>query len=100
MEGTVGSDAGAQIRDGIKSVASQGDCPEAEWPYDDTPAGPDGVFPPNARARMQPPASIYADAVKHKAVKYQSVDQNLTDMKGCLSDGYPFVFGFTVYQSF
>ena len=100
MEGTVGSDAGAQIRDGIKSVASQGDCPESEWPYDDTPAGPDGVFPPNARARMQPPASVYADAVKHKALKYQSVDQNLMDMKGCLSDGYPFVFGFTVYESF
>jgi C1A family cysteine protease len=27
MEGTIGSDSGAFIRDGIKSVASQGDCP-------------------------------------------------------------------------
>jgi C1A family cysteine protease len=33
IEGTVDSDSGAQIRDGIKSVASQGDCPEREWPY-------------------------------------------------------------------
>jgi C1A family cysteine protease len=31
MEGTVDSDSGAQIRDGIKSVAKQGVCPEAEW---------------------------------------------------------------------
>ena len=29
-----------------------------------------------------------------------SIDQNLADMKGCLASGYPFVFGFTVYDSF
>src|SRR5471030_1891458 len=34
IEHTVQSDAGAQIRDGIKTVAKQGDCPETEWPYD------------------------------------------------------------------
>jgi C1A family cysteine protease len=34
MEGTVNSDAGAQIRDGVKSVATLGVCPETEWPYD------------------------------------------------------------------
>src|SRR5471032_300397 len=32
IEHTVQSDAGAQIRDGIKTVAKQGDCPETEWP--------------------------------------------------------------------
>jgi C1A family cysteine protease len=100
MEGTVGSDAGAYIRDGIKSVASQGDCPESEWPYDDTPADPTGVFPPGAKAGTQPLQSCYDDAIHHKALNYQSIDQNLTDMKGCLSSGYPFVFGFTVYESF
>jgi C1A family cysteine protease len=101
IEGTVGSDAGAQIRDGIKSVASQGDCPESEWPYDDTPADPNtGIFPPGAKAATQPPQSCYDDAIKHKALNYQSIDQNLADMKGCLSSGYPFVFGFTVFESF
>jgi C1A family cysteine protease len=101
IEGTVGSDAGAQIRDGIKSVASQGDCPESEWPYDDTPADhTTGIFPRGAKAATQPPQSSYDDAIKHKALNYQSIDQNLADMKGCLSSGYPFVFGFTVYGSF
>src|SRR6202165_1186536 len=32
IEGTVSIDSGAQLRDGIKSVASDGVCPEAEWP--------------------------------------------------------------------
>jgi C1A family cysteine protease/GH25 family lysozyme M1 (1,4-beta-N-acetylmuramidase) len=101
MEGTVPLDAGAYIRDGIKSVASQGDCPESEWTYDATPAEqPSNLFPPGAKAAMEPSPQAYADAVFHKALSYQSVDQNLADMKGCLSSGYPFVFGFTVYPSF
>ncbi len=49
---------------------------------------------------MQPPPRCYAEAVKHQAVLYHSVTQNLADMKGCLAEGYPFVFGFTVYESF
>src|SRR5260370_679441 len=34
------------------------------------------------------------------AVYNQSLVQDLNQMKGCLASGYPFVFGFTVYQSF
>jgi C1A family cysteine protease len=101
IEGTVGSDAGALIRDGIKSVGSQGDCPEDQWPYDDTPADPTtGVFAAGAKAATQPPQACYDNAIEHKALNYQSIDRNLADMKGCLSSGYPFVFGFTVYPSF
>lgn len=100
IEGTVGSDAGAFIRDGIKSVASQGDCPESEWPYDGTAASPDGTFPDGATAAKQPSPQCYSDAIQHKALNYQSISQNLADMKGCLASGYPFVFGFTVYGSF
>ena len=33
-------------------------------------------------------------------MSYLSVNQNLTNMKGCLAAGFPFVFGFTVYESF
>ena len=36
IEHTVSSHRGAMIRDGIKSVAQQGDAPETEWPYDIT----------------------------------------------------------------
>ena len=33
-------------------------------------------------------------------MSYSRVTQSLTQMKGCLASGYPFVFGFTVYDSF
>ena len=88
IEGTVESDSGAMIRDGIKSIAHQGDAPETDWPYD------------IAKFAQKPPAKAFSDASRHKAVLYQRLVQDLNQMKGCLASGYPFVFGFTVYQSF
>jgi C1A family cysteine protease len=95
IEGTVPHDAGAMIRDGIKSVASQGACPEGNlgdpppaWPYD------------ISKFAQKPPPSCYQEARKLRAITYHSVTQNLADMKGCLAEEFPFVFGFTVYQSF
>ncbi len=88
IENTIDSDAGAMIRDGIKTVANQGECPEDLWPYD------------IAQFREQPPDNCYQVAAQHQALLYQSVAQNLNQMKGCLAAGAPFVFGFTVYQSF
>ncbi len=88
IEHTVASDSGAQIRDGIKSVGVQGDCPETEWPY--VPA----------KFKTKPSSACYKDALKYKAVSYQRVTQTLGQLKGCLASGYPFVFGFTVYESF
>ena len=34
MEGTIDTDSGAMIRDGMKSVAKLGVCTEDTWPYD------------------------------------------------------------------
>jgi C1A family cysteine protease len=95
IEGTISSDSGAQIRDGIKSVASQGVCPEGNV-GDQPPAWPYVI----SQFATQPPQPCYEAALKLKAVSYYSVTQNLADMKGCLAEGYPFVFGFTVYESF
>ena len=100
IEGKVAFDSGAMLRDGIKSVARWGDCPESLWPYEDVMADSEGRFPPGARAATRPPQRCYDEAVKHQALNYRSVTQNLADMKGCLAEGFPFVFGFTVYESF
>jgi C1A family cysteine protease len=88
IEGTVGTDAGAQIRDGIKSVATLGVCPEPEWPYD------------IAQFTHKPTAGAFKDALHARAVSYSRVVRTLQQMKGCLASGFPFVFGFTVYESF
>jgi C1A family cysteine protease len=95
IEGTTATDSGALIRDGIKSVNSQGACPEGNagdpppaWPYD------------IAQFAVKPPQPCYVKAKELMAVSYFSVTQNLADMKGCLAEGYPFVYGFTVYESF
>jgi len=88
MEGTVDQDSGAQVRDGIKSVATLGAPPESDWPY-----------VPNDFAE-KPPTSAYADAKQDLVTVYSRVAQNLAQMQGCLAEGYPFVFGFTVYESF
>lgn len=101
MEHSVALDNGAQIRDGIKSVAKQGACPETEWPYDDTPAdSTTNLWSPDAKPAQKPPTACYSDAKKFRTVSYQRVDRMLAQFKGCLADGYPFVFGFTVYESF
>src|SRR5438045_6570620 len=100
IEHSVPLDNGAEIRDGIKSVGKQGACPETEWPYDDTPADSNtNLWPSGATPRQKPPKSCYKDAKKFRAVSYQRVDRTLSQMKGCLADGLPFVFGFTVYDS-
>jgi C1A family cysteine protease len=88
IEHTVASDSGAQIRDGIKCIAKQGDCPETEWPYNIT------------KFKTKPPKNCYADALQYKAVSYQRLTPVLPQLKGCLASGFPFVFGFTVYESF
>jgi C1A family cysteine protease len=101
IEGDVPYDRGAQIRDGIKSVHKLGVCPETDWTYDDTPAETDGgPWPKGAKPAQRPPQSAYSDAAKYKVVTYQRLVQTLSQLRGCLAHGLPFVFGFTVYSSF
>lgn len=88
MERTVSTDAGAMIRDGVKSVARQGVCDETTWPYDIT------------KFADKPPAAAYKEALKHKITTYSRLPQIATQLKGCLAAGYPFIFGFSVYESF
>jgi C1A family cysteine protease len=100
LEGSTATDSGAQIRDGVKVVATLGVPDEDELPYDDTPAGPDGVFPPQSRAAMKPPASVFADATHNEAVVYERVTQDLDHLKSVLAQGFPIIFGIVVFSSF
>src|SRR5262245_38670985 len=72
MERTVKEDAGAMIRDGIKSVAKTGAPPETDWPY---------VI---NKFTQRPPKKAYTDAPLGRAVEYRRVPQTLQQMRGCL----------------
>jgi C1A family cysteine protease len=86
-EGTINSDAGAQIRTGIKSVKTFGACVEDLWGYDVT------------KFTRKPKPVSYLDALKHRVLTYQRVT-GLEAMLACLAAGSPVVFGFGVYDSF
>jgi len=96
MEGTVDQDAGAEIRDGIKSINKYGVCDEHHWIYD------------LLKFTQKPPKKIYDEAKLAKSVKYaaidfdndKTIDSRIEHLKRALGSGFPFVFGFTVYQSF
>lgn len=89
LEGTVGEDSGASVRNAIKSIINTGVCAETMWPY---------IIRKFAR---KPYLKCYREAKKHTGVLYQRINNNnLNDLKACLADGFPFVFGFSVYESF
>ena len=88
VEGTVDSDSGAQIRDGIKVVAREGFCSEPMWPYDIM------LF------AARPPEACYTAAYHERVSRYFRLDRQLVALLACLATGYPFVFGFSVYESF
>lgn len=88
MEGTVNVDAGAMIRDGMKSVATEGLCPEKLWVYD------------VRNFKAKPDKACYTEALKHQGLVYSRVIPTEMQMMSCLAEGFPFVFGFTVYESF
>lgn len=88
IEQTVNCDGGAMLRDGMKAIASLGVCPEDTWPYKID------------EFATQPSLESYQQGEEHRAIVYQAVNQDLNEMKSCLAAGYPFVLGFTVYESF
>jgi C1A family cysteine protease len=88
LEGNTNTDSGATLRDGMKTIASQGVCPETMWPYIES------------KFQVAPAATCYTAAAQHKTLQYNRVPQDLLHLKSCLAAGFPFVFGFTAYESF
>jgi len=98
IEHQITTDSGAQIRDGVKSVAKLGVCSESAWTYDDTNHNPDPC--PTCKYAQKPPRLCYDAAKAHTVSSYKRLIATLDRLRGCLASGYPFVFGFSVYESF
>ena len=87
LEGTEEYDSGASLRDGIKTLKNDGACVERLWPYE------------IRKFAVAPPRKCYEEAKGRIITAYHRI-RTLTEMLACLAEGYPFVFGFTVYESF
>jgi C1A family cysteine protease len=88
LENTENEDSGAEIRDGMLSVAIQGLCNEEMWPYI------------HSHFAMEPPKECYIEALNHKVIRYQRINPTIEDLKIVVALQYPVVFGFNVYESF
>lgn len=87
LEHSTYEDSGAMIRDGIKSLVKWGVCKETTWPYDVD------------KFADTPPPTAYKEALNYQALSYTRII-GLSSMLNCLAQGYPFVCGISVYDSF
>lgn len=88
IEHTIHEDAGAELRNGVKVINKLGAAPEVLWPYD------------VKKFASKPSKGVVNAAAKTKAVEYERMVPTLNQIKACLASGHPFVFGFSVYESF
>lgn len=91
IENTIMTDCGAEPRDGLSAASKYGVCFESgpdSWPYDIT------------KFTIQPPQSCYQTAKTDEVTQYYALNQNYTELKTCLLNGYPFGTGISVYESF
>lgn len=89
IRGTINTDSGATMREALKSTVDYGVVSEALWPYDIT------------KYKVAPPSSVYNQALQNQTLQYFRIqDGNIAQMKRCLADGYPFIFGFYVFPQF
>lgn len=88
IEGTVMHDSGAELRNGMKAINRWGICSEQSWSYD------------ISKFRVKPSRAAYNEASRKKIIDYARIPQSLTHLKSVLAQNDPFVFGFSVYESF
>lgn len=80
-------DSGATIRDALKVYVKKGVCPESMWEYD------------TSKFTTRPSKACYTEAMDHQVLKYNRL-RRLSDMEQCIAEGYPFVAGIRIYESF
>jgi C1A family cysteine protease len=88
LMGTVDEDSGVDNRTMLKAMATYGFCSEDLWPYADD----DKTF------KTKPDAAAISAAALNKITNYAAVRQALSQMQGCLASGFPFIFGFQVFD--
>jgi hypothetical protein len=90
-EGTVSQDTGSSVRSVLNGLRDAGVCHEINYPYLES------------HRTYQPSKRVYSMAADNKTsdkTLYARIPQELRQIKQCLIEGHPFVFGISVYESF
>jgi len=88
IEHSTEQDSGSSIRDGMKSINRKGLCKESLWPYEIN------------HFKKKPNDLCYKEASYHSSLKYRKISHTLKEIKTALSNGYPIIFGFDVFENF
>ncbi len=81
-------DTGCTVTSAIEALEESGTCLESIWPYY------------VKRVNKCPNSEAYEAAENNKISDALQVKINLHEMKSCLAQGFPFVFGLELYKSF
>ena len=87
LAGVVGTNSPVSLRDGYRSVAKLGSCPDPIWPYD------------VRRFRRHPTPPCYRAAHLHRAIAYYRIRRAMSHVRACLAEGFPFVLALAVHKS-
>lgn len=81
-------DIGCQIDTAIEGLKKYGCCKESFFKFD------------MKNLNRKPPQFCYREAKKYRLLEGQNLQVNLSQMKACLAEGYPFTFGIQTFESF
>jgi C1A family cysteine protease len=90
LDNDINVDTGSTLTQGIHALQKYGVCDESLWIYSDNPT----------KFKTKPTPLCYKNGLDHQVIAAKPIAQNLSQMKQCLVDGLPFVFGMMVYESF
>ena len=81
-------DNGCDIKYAVPSLQQYGTCNENNWPFreDAIPVKPDD--------------QVYQEAQNYTILEYNDVKLEKYKMKSCLAQGFPFIFGMRLFDSF
>lgn len=86
--GSEDDDGGSIIADAIESLKEDGACSEETWPYD------------MDQVNEEPAEEAYNEAAEFLVEDMQLVPTTLDGWRGALAEGYPIIFGLSLYESF
>jgi hypothetical protein len=82
------TDTGCPIIAAIEALKKRGVCLESIWPYDEK------------KVNIKPQRQCYKAAKQNAIIEALEVDANIDEMRSCLAQGFPIIFGLDLYPSF